>query len=136
MKRPLGITFVAVLEFAAAAIAGVVGYSLFFPGTRLDRMWDFNVPAQAAFAANAHSAATILLLLGTLATAAGVGLLTRQVWAWLLSLAIFSVNALGVVASVLVTRDWARSLAGILIDALFLYLLLRARSRAFFLERR
>jgi len=45
------------------------------------------------------------------------------------------VNALGVVVSLLVTRDWPRSLAGILIDALLLFLLLRAKVRAFFLNR-
>jgi hypothetical protein len=65
-----------------------------------------------------------------------VGLLARRVWAWLLSLAIFAINALGDVVSLLVTRDWFHDLSGILIDALFLYLLLRASVRAFFLARR
>ena len=72
---------------------------------------------------------------GVLAAAAGAGLLRGRVWAWLLSIALFGVNALGVVVSLLVTRDWPRGLAGILVDALLLFLLLRVRVRAFFLNR-
>jgi hypothetical protein len=70
-----------------------------------------------------------------LAAAAGAGLLRGRLWAWLLSIALFGVNALGVVVSLLVTRDWPRGLAGILVDALLLFLLLRVRVRAFFLNR-
>ena len=136
MKRPWAVTLVAVLEYLAAAVAWAVSFSLFVPGTWLDRMWNLNAPAHDALAAQAHPVATLLLLVGALAAAAGVGLLARRVWAWLLSLAIFAINALGDLVSLLVTRDWLHGLSGILIDALFLYLLLRASVRAFFLARR
>jgi hypothetical protein len=56
-------------------------------------------------------------------------------WAWLLSIALFGVNALGDGLSLLLTRDWPRGLAGVLVDALLLFLLLRAKVRAFFLQR-
>jgi hypothetical protein len=39
------------------------------------------------------------------------------------------------VVSLLITHDWARGLAGIAIDGLFVYLLLRAGVRAYFLRR-
>jgi hypothetical protein len=48
---------------------------------------------------------------------------------------LFGVNALGDVVSLLITRDWPRGLAGFLIDALLLFLLLRTKVRAFFLNR-
>lgn len=136
MKKPLAVILVASLEFVAALIAWAVSLSLLVPGTRLDRMWALNEPVHDAFAAQARPVATLLLLIGGLAAAAGAGLLARRVWAWLLSLAIFSINALGDLVSILITRDFLHGLSGILIDCLFLYLLLRPGVRAFFLARR
>jgi hypothetical protein len=136
MKRPWAVVLVAVMECFAAAIAWTVSFSLFVPGTRLDRMWQLNMPVYEAFATQARPVATLLLLVGGLAAAAGVGLLTRRLWAWLLSLAIFGINALGDLVSLLITRDWLHSLSGVVIDAIFLYLLLRPGVRSFFLTRR
>ncbi len=135
MKRPWEVTLLAAVAFAAATIAIVVSVSLFVPGTRLDRMWELNAPAHDAFAAKAGAVAAVLLFVGVLAAATGVGLLTRRLWAWLLALAGIGINALGDMVSLLITRDWARGLAGILIDGLFVYLLLRAGVRAWFLRR-
>lgn len=134
-KRPAEVIAVAVLLFAATAIAAVVSFSLFVPGSALGRMWDLNPAAHEAFEAQAGRTATILLLIGVLAAVAGAGLLRGRLWAWLLSAALFGVNALGDAVSLLITRDWPRGLAGILIDALLLFLLLRAKVRAFFLNR-
>lgn len=134
-KRPAEVIAIAVLMFAATVIALVVSFSLVFPGPALDRMWNLNLAAHAAFATQAGYAATILLLAGGLAAAAGAGLLSGRLWAWLLSIALFGVNALGDVVGLLLSRDWARGLAGILIDALLLFLLLRVKVRAFFLQR-
>lgn len=135
MKRPWEVTLLAVLAWGAAAIAIVVSISLLAPGTRLDRMWQLNAPAHDAVAAKAGAVAAVLLFVGVLAAATGVGLLTRRLWGWLLALAGIGINALGDMVNLLVTRDWARGLAGILIDGLFVYLLLRAGVRAWFLRR-
>jgi hypothetical protein len=135
MKRPWEVMLLAVLAFGAAAIAIVVSVSLLVPGTRLDGMWKLNAPAHDAFAARAGPVAALLLVVGALALATSVGLLTRRLWAWLLSLAGIGTNALGDVVSLLITHDWARGLAGIAIDGLFVYLLLRAGVRAYFLRR-
>jgi hypothetical protein len=134
-KPPAEVVVIAALMFAAMVIALLVSFLLLFPGTALDRMWNLNLAAHAAFATQARYAATILLLAGGLAAAAGTGLLRGRLWAWLLSIALFGVNAMGDVVGVLLTRDWARGLAGILIDALLLFLLLRAKVRAYFLQR-
>lgn len=135
MKRPWEVTSLAAVAFAAATIAILVSVSLLAPGTRLDRMWELNIPAHDAFAARAGAVAAVLLFVGVLAAATGLGLLTRQLWAWLLSLAGIGINALGDMMSMLLTHDWARGLAGIAIDVLFVYLLLRAGVRAWFLRR-
>jgi hypothetical protein len=136
MKRPWAVILVAVLEFLAAAIAWAVSFSLFVPGTKIDRMWELNIPVHEAFATQARPVATLLLLVGALAAAAAVGLLTQRVWAWLLSLAIFGINAFGDLISMLITRDMVHGLSAILIDCVLLFLLLRAGVRAYFLERR
>ncbi len=136
MKRPWEVMLLAVMAFAAAAIAIVVSVSLLAPGTWLDRMWELNVPAHEAFATKPGAVAALLLMVGVMAAATGVGLLTRQVWAWLLALAGIGINVLGDIVNLLLTRDWTRGLAGILIDGVFLFLLLRPRVRAFFLQRR
>ncbi len=135
MKKPWEVMLLAVLAFGAAAIAIVVSVSLLVPGTRLDGMWKLNVPAHDAFAARAGPVAMLLLVVGAVALATGVGLLTRRLWAWLLALAGIGINALGDMVSLLITHDWARGLAGIAIDGLFVYLLLRAGVRAYFLRR-
>jgi hypothetical protein len=134
-KRPAEVMVLVVLMFAAAAIAAVVSFSLFVPGTPLDRMWNLNPAAHEAFAAQAGHMGTILLLVGILAAAAGGGLLRGRLWAWLLSIALFGINAFGDLVGMVLTRDWPRGLAGILIDALLLFLLLRVKVRAFFLNR-
>jgi hypothetical protein len=134
-KRPAEVIVIAALMFAAMAIALLVSFLLLFPGTALDRIWDLNPAAHGAFATQARYAATILILAGGLAAAAGAGLLRGRLWAWLLSIALFGVNALGDVVGVLLTRDWARGLAGVLVDSLLLFLLLRATVRAYFLRR-
>ena len=136
MRKPWPVILVAVLECLAALIAWAVSFSLLVPGTWLDRMWQLNAPVHDAFATQARPVATLLLLIGGLAAAAGLGLLTRRVWAWLLSLAIFSINALGDLVSILITRDLLHGFSGVLIDVLFLYLLLLPGVRRFFLARR
>lgn len=136
MKRPAGVTVVAVLQMAAAALAAVVCFLLWVPGTRLDRMWALNPAGQAAFAGHTGYVATILLLVGLLSLAAGVGLWRGQSWAWLLSLALFGTNAIGNLVSLAITHDWFQGLAGIVIDAAFIFQLLQPNARRFFLQRR
>jgi hypothetical protein len=135
-RRPVGVTVVAVLQMAATLIAFIVSFSLLVPGTVLDRTWGLNPQVHAAFADHAAQVATILALVGLLSAIAAVGLLRGQMWAWLLSVALFGINALGDVVSLAIARDWFQGLAGIVIDAALLYQLLQSNARACFLERR
>jgi hypothetical protein len=136
MKRPAGVTVVAVLQLAAALIGVVVSFSLIVPGTAVDRMWQLNPGVHAAFADHAVEVAPVLALVGMLSAISGVGLLRGHLWAWLLSVALFGINALGDVVSLLMVRDWFQGIAGIVIDAAFLYQLLHGSARGFFLKRR
>jgi hypothetical protein len=131
-KRPGVLTLMAILLSAATVIAAVTGMSFVVPGTFLERIWTLNRAAHAAFAAHSRVSGALLLLVGFAAGAAAIGLWRGQRWAWYLAIGIFAVNAVGDLVSLLITRDWLKGGAGILIDALFLFLLLRPNIRAFF----
>ena len=134
-QRPLAVTLLAILSWAAGAIAVFVSFLILVPGTRLDRIWRLNPAAQAAFMHHAPAlAAALLLLVGPVSAATGFGLLRGRRWAWILSIITFGVNAAGDVISVAITRDWIRSASGFLIDALFVFLLLQPRVRAWFIR--
>ena len=135
-QRPLPVTLIAILSWAAAAMAGLVCFLLLVPGTRFDRIWRLNPAAQVAFTQHHPGRAAILLLMvGLIAVATGFGVLRGQRWAWILSIITFGVNAAGDVVSLVMTGDWVRSAAGILIDAVFLVLLLLPQVRAWFAPR-
>jgi hypothetical protein len=120
---------------AAAIVAVVVSAALFTPGSVLDRIWELNPSAHAAFAAHARQIAVVLLATGIVAAAAGIGLLRGSRWAWLLSIALFGINGLGDLAKLVLTREWVRAGSGILIDVLLLFLLLRREVVGWFTRR-
>lgn len=136
-KRPAAVPVVAGFLFAAAAIAAVVGCSLLFPGTLLDRLWALNKPGEAAFRALGRISGVLLLLLCAVTLAAALGLLLRRKWAWWLAVVLFAMNAAGDAVGFAVTGDWLRGASGILIASIFLYALTRHPVRRYFtLERR
>jgi hypothetical protein len=131
-NRPTVLILIAILLWSATAVATVTGLSLLAPGTPLDRIWDLNRPAYAAFSTHAGQSGAILLLVGFAASAAATGLWRGRRWAWLLAIAIFSINALGDLVSLVITRDWLKGGLGLVIDAFFLFLLVWPNMRAFF----
>jgi len=135
-QRPKAVSIVAGFLFAAAAIAGVVGCSLLFPGTRLDRLWELNKPGAAAFHALGRASGVLLLLLGGATLAVALGLLQRRNWAWWLGVVLFAMNAAGDAVSFVLTGDWLRSASGILISSAFLYALVRHPVRRYFTHER
>lgn len=63
---------------------------------------------------------------------AAAGLLRRKKWAWWLALLLFAVNGSGDLVSFILTRDWLRSLSGVMIAAGFVYSLSRSSVRRYF----
>jgi hypothetical protein len=130
--RPKSISVVAVFLLAATFIASLVGASLLFPGTFLDRMWEFNRPAYAAFEALGRLSGLVLLLVGASTAFAGAGLLKGQSRARWVAVALFAVNGIGDIVNLLRPADRLKSTAGVLIAATFLFCLLRPGVSAFF----
>jgi hypothetical protein len=131
-QRPKTVPVVAAFLFGATAIAAVVGTSLLFPNTLLDRLWELNKPGAAIFHAIGRIAGILLLLLGAGTFAAAVGLLQHKKWAWWFAVVLFAIDGSGDLVSGIVTRDWLRSAAGVAISAAFLYSLSRFRVRRYF----
>lgn len=130
--RPKSVPVVAAFLFLAAAIAAVVGTSLLFPNTLLDRLWELNRPGAAAFHALGRFSGALLWALGIATAAAAIGLLRRKPWAWWFAVALFAVNACGDVVSLFVTGDLGRAASGLAVASVFLYLLTRPRVRRHF----
>ena len=131
-QRPAAVPIVAGFLFAASAIAAVVGCSLLFPGTLLDRLWELNKPGAAAFRALGRASGVLLLVLGAGTLGAAFGLLQHKTWAWWFAVVLFAVNAAGDAVGLVLTGDWLRSASGILISSAFLYALTRRSVRRHF----
>jgi len=128
--RPKTLTVVAVFLFFASAISALVAISLLAPNPLVDRLWELNKPGAKAFRAMGKPAAVFLLALAAATAMGGQGLLKGKRWAWWFALGLFVVNGCGDIVSFIVTGDWLRSGSGIMVAAVFIYLLLRARARS------
>ncbi len=132
VRRPIALAIVAAFLWVATGIAVIVGISLLFPGTPLDRMWVLNRPAYAAFQSMGRLSGIFLLLLGSVTAAGARGLLQRRRWAWWLVIGIFVVNGIGDLVGLFVTRDVIRSGSGALVAAAFLSCLMTHEVRRYF----
>ncbi|HTT65361.1 MAG TPA: hypothetical protein VLX58_19680 [Bryobacteraceae bacterium] len=131
-QRPRTVPVVAAFLFAATAIAAIVGASLLFPHTLLDRLWELNKPGEAAFRTLGWISGVFLLMLAVGTFSAAAGLLRRKKWAWWFAVALFGIDGCGDAVSFFATRDFWRSAAGVVISAGFLYFLSRRRVRRYF----
>jgi hypothetical protein len=123
--KPAALRVVAAFLLLAAIVAGVTGISLLFPRPGWSRLWSLNRPAYMAFEKFGWLSGVLLLVLCAGACAAGVGLIGRRRWAWLIAVALFATNGLGDLASLFLMRDLAKSISGVLVASVFLYVLTR-----------
>jgi hypothetical protein len=131
-RNPKAVSVVAAFLFAASVVAVVVGASLLFPNPLLDRLWELNRPAAAAFRTAGKPVGALLWMLGAGAFAVARGLLRRCIWAWWFALILFAVNGAGDLVTFLITGDWLRSVSGIAVCAVFVSLLCRRDVRRTF----
>ncbi|MGD0735730.1 MAG: hypothetical protein ABR976_11310 [Terracidiphilus sp.] len=124
---PQSTTLVVVAAFLllAAVIALVTGISLLFPNPVWNSLWNLNRPAYIAFEKFGRLSGVLLLAVCAGACAAGVGLLRRRRWAWLIAVTLFAMNGLGDLASLFLMHDLVKGFSGLLVAGVFLYLLTR-----------
>jgi hypothetical protein len=131
--RPKTIVVIATFLFAATVVAFVVGESLLFPNTLLDKLWKFNPAGAALFHSIGRVSGVFLLALGVGTFFAALGLLRGQRWAWWFGVVLFATDACGDIVSYFLTHDALRSLTGAIISATFLVFLCRDSVRGYFL---
>jgi hypothetical protein len=130
--RPKTVPIVAAFLFAAAAVAGVVGFSLLFPNALLDRLWQFNPEGGVFFHSIGRVSGVFLLSLGMAMLFAARALLHGQLWAWWFAMALFAIEAVSNVASYFLVHDALRTLAGFAVASIFLLALCGRRTRDHF----
>jgi hypothetical protein len=131
-RPPAAVLTVAAVLCLAAAVSFLTGSSLLFPGLAWHRIWELNRPAYVAFAHLGRVAGVLLLLLGVLSAITGAGLFRGKRWAWWMAIALFGINGLGDVVTLILERDVGRSGSGVLIALLFLWCLMSAGARRYF----
>ena len=104
------------------------------PESILEPDVDLNKPAYLAFEKLGKMPGVLMLALGITTGLAGAGLLRRKKWAWWIASAIFAINGLADVVTLLLTQNVMRGGSGILIAGVFLFLLTRPRVHRYFDE--
>jgi len=122
MRRPAGITALAVFAFVAAVIAGTAAVSLAFPGSLLEPIWQLN-PRGHHGLTRMHGWA--VLLLGVVSCACGmtgIGLWSMRRWGYGFAVVGLSIHLVGDILNVL----WGiepRAIIGVpIVVALLVYL--------------
>jgi len=129
MPRPISVIIVAGFLFFATAIAAVVGISLLFPNPLLDQLWKLNTEGATLFHSIGRLSVLFLLALGGGTLAAGFGLLRGRRWAWWFAVVLFVANGSGDVVSYFIVHDALRSVSGVAVSAIFVYVLSRRNAR-------
>jgi len=127
-----GLTVVTAFLVIAALMATFIGTLLLFPGSLLEWLWRLNPAARTAFESMGWPSSVLLFLVGAVAAGAAVGIRKRRKWGWWLAVLLFAVNIAGDVLSLAVSGGVGRGVAGVLISALFLLYLVRAKVRSQF----
>lgn len=116
----------------AAFVSFIVGFTLLFPNSPLEPMWQLNRPAHEAFQTFGRAAGAGFLLVAFVGAVSAIGFARGRRWAWWLAVVAIAVNMAGDVASLLVMRNVVRYGSGILIAGALLVLLLSRPARRFF----
>ncbi len=123
--RPKSVVIVAAFLFAATGLAAIVGLSLLFPNPLMDRLWELNRPGQALFQRMGRGSGVLLLAVGAATFVIARSLLAGKKWAWLAAIGLFLIDAAGDAISTVITNDWWRFLAGVVISGTFIAVLIR-----------
>lgn len=129
-RTPKIIPIAAGFAFFATAIALITGTALLYPGPYAVRLWNLNRPAYLQFQKLGLAGPLFLYIVGVISCVTAFGLLRRRRWAWWLAILTFAVNILGDLVSLVVTRDWIKTAAGLIVSATFLFFLARRGVRS------
>jgi hypothetical protein len=98
VKRPTGVTIIAVLTFCGAAILALGSFGFFFVAVMGMSGGDAGQPTSVAIAGMGIAGGCSLLILATVTVCLAIGVLKLREWAWIVSIAS---NAVGIGCTIL-----------------------------------
>ena len=127
VKRPFGVTLLAVLHVIQAVVVFLIGVALVAVGEFVSRRL-FGVPH--LLREILWVIGGVLIIFGLLYLVLAYGLWTGKGWAWLISLILAGLGVLGSLLSLL--RGGVVAIITLLLDVLIIYYLIRPNVKAFF----
>ena len=121
MKKPIGVSLLGVFLIMATCMLVASAFTLLFPGTFVDRIWDIKRSEYEQLLRSAPWSGVGFLVLGIVMAMAAYGWFKARRWAWWLVQGIFLANGLGDVVRV-VSGDVGGGLVGVgIVAALLAY---------------
>ena len=114
---------IAIFLSLAALIACVTGVALWFPGPAWLPLWNLNPRAYESFHRLGWIAPAILFSLAGICAVTAFGLFQHRRWAWWIAVVLFAANGAGDLASLFLSGELLRFGSGVLIAAVFVFLL-------------
>ena len=130
-RRSAGLTALGGFFLFGAAMSGLAGASLLWPGGALEPIWRLNPEARVALGRMGPWAALLMLAVCVACGLAARGLSVRAPWGRRLAIGVLAVNFVGDGANVLLRGD-LRTLIGLPIGAALIAYLASGRVRAEF----
>jgi hypothetical protein len=132
---PRGFLAMGIFLLFGALMASLVGTTLVWRGTALDRMWALNPRAYDGLAPFGKAAGIPLMLFGITLAVAALSWFKRYLWGWRLTVAIIATQVLADLVNVSLGRIVEGVIGATLAGALLFYLL-KAHVRRTFERRR
>lgn len=108
-------------------------FTLFVPGTILDRAWVLNPEAYVRLSRLGRMMAVPFVVTAVLMVAAAIGWLRRKYWGWMLGVFIIAMNILGDVMNA-IRGEWVKGGVGFVIAGILLIFMTRPRLRNYFVS--
>jgi hypothetical protein len=126
MKRPPGITALALFFVFGTIMSGLTAVMLSFPGSVIEPLWRLNPRAREGFVGMGGWAVVLMLVVCVACATAAVGLWRCSRVGYWTALVVLAINLVGDTANAVVGDDW-RTLIGLPIGGLMMAYLVRKR---------
>src|SRR4051812_39233759 len=126
MKRPPGITALALFFVFGTIMSGLTPVMLSFPGSVIEPLWRLNPRAREGFVAMGGWAVVLMLAVCVACATAAVGLWRCSRVGYWTALVVLAINLVGDTANAFVAHDW-RTLIGLPIGGLMMVYLVSKR---------
>lgn len=130
-KRPAGFLPLGIFFFFGSVMASFAAFTLFKPGTILDRAWALNKSAHAELMAIGPIMSGPFAVLAVALLVTGVGWRKRRYWGWKLGVTVIAINLVGDVVNT-VRGERMKGAIGITIAGLLLVYMTRREMQDYF----